>query len=78
MIPGEICYKICWLAMTNPCIADLPGNLLSLLQRLILMTHTTAVILPWSHWEVYSLTFLWKRGAVLIVEEGPCHPFDEG
>ncbi len=25
------------------------------------MTHTTTLILPWSHWEVNSLTFLWRR-----------------
>ncbi len=56
------------------CFADFTKNLLSLLQRLILMTHTTTVILPWSHWEVYLLTFLQRRGAVFIVEEGPCHP----
>jgi hypothetical protein len=35
------------------------------------MTHTTIMILPWSHWEVYSLTFLWRREAVFMVEEGP-------
>jgi hypothetical protein len=35
------------------------------------MTHTTTVILPWSHWEVYLLTFLWRRGAVFIIKEGP-------
>jgi hypothetical protein len=35
------------------------------------MTHTTTVILPWSHWGVYSLTFLWRRGAVFMVKEGP-------
>jgi hypothetical protein len=35
------------------------------------MTHTTTVILPWSHWEVYSLTFLWRREAVFMVKEGP-------
>ncbi len=33
------------------------------------MTHTTNVILPWSHWEVYSLAFLWRRGAVFMVKE---------
>ncbi len=35
------------------------------------MTHTTTVILPWSHWEVYLLTFLWRRGAVFMVKESP-------
>ncbi len=35
------------------------------------MTHTTTVILPWSYWEVYSLTFVWRRGAVFMVKEGP-------
>ncbi len=42
------------------------------------MTHTTAVILPWSHWEVYSLTFLWRSGAVFMVKEGPSHPCGRG
>jgi hypothetical protein len=45
MTPGEICYKVYWLAMIDPCIADSQGNLLSLLKRLILMTYTTKVIL---------------------------------
>ncbi len=47
--PGEICYKVCQLVMTDPWVADSPENLLSPLKRLILMTHTTKVILPWSH-----------------------------
>ncbi len=46
MIPGEISYKVSWLAMINPCVADSPENLLSLLKRLTLMTSTTNVILP--------------------------------
>jgi hypothetical protein len=29
------------------------------------------VILPWSHWEVYLLIFLWRRGAVFMVKESP-------
>jgi hypothetical protein len=33
MTPDEICYKDYWLAMINPCIADCPENLLSLLKR---------------------------------------------
>ncbi len=37
-------------------------------KRLILMTYTTKVILPWLHWEVYWLAFLWRRGAVFIVK----------
>ncbi len=57
MTPGEICYKVCWLATTDPCVADSPENLLSPLKRLILMTHATKVMLPWSHWEVYCLPF---------------------
>jgi hypothetical protein len=31
MTPGEICYKVYWLATIDPCIADSPENLLSLL-----------------------------------------------
>jgi hypothetical protein len=46
MTPGEICYKVYWLAMIDPCIADSPENLLSPLKRLILMTYTTKVVLP--------------------------------
>jgi hypothetical protein len=46
MTPGEICYKVCWLATIDPCIADSPENLLSILKRLVLMTYTTKVILP--------------------------------
>ncbi len=60
------CYKVCWLVTTDPCLADHPRNLLSLVQRLILMTHTTTVILPWSHWEVYLFTFLQRRGAYTL------------
>jgi hypothetical protein len=63
-IPGEICYNVYWLAMIDPCIADSPENLLSPLKRLILMRYTTKVILFWSHWEVYWLAFLCRRGAV--------------
>ncbi len=29
-IPGEICYKVSWLAMIVPCVADSPENLLPL------------------------------------------------
>ncbi len=46
MTPGEICYKVSWLAMINPCVADSPEHLLSLLKRLILMTNITLVLLP--------------------------------
>jgi hypothetical protein len=46
MTPGEICYKVNWLATIDPCIADSPENLLSPLKRLILMAYTTKVILP--------------------------------
>jgi hypothetical protein len=70
MTPGEICYKVCWLTTTDLCFADFPKNLLSLLQRLILMSHTTTVILAWSHWEVYLLTFVQRREAVFMEEGG--------
>jgi hypothetical protein len=43
---GEICYKVYLLATINPCSADSPENLLSPLERLILITYTTKVILP--------------------------------
>ncbi len=46
MTLGEICYKVSWLATIDPCVADSPENLLSLLKRLILMTNITKVILP--------------------------------
>jgi hypothetical protein len=46
MTPGEIYYKVFWLAMIDLCIADSQENLLSLLKRLTLMTSTTKVILP--------------------------------
>ncbi len=46
MTPDEICYKVSWLATINPCVADSPENLLSLLKRLSLMAFTTNVILP--------------------------------
>ncbi len=49
MTPGEICYKVYWLATTDPSVADSPENLLSLLKRFILMAHITKVILPRSH-----------------------------
>jgi hypothetical protein len=55
---GEICYKVYWLATIDPCIDYSPENLLSLSKRLILMTYTTKVILPWSHVEVHWLAFL--------------------
>jgi hypothetical protein len=32
MTPGEICYKVYWLAMIDPCVADYPENLLSPLE----------------------------------------------
>jgi hypothetical protein len=44
--PGEICYKVSWLATIDTCVADCPENLLFLLKRLILMTNITKVILP--------------------------------
>ncbi len=74
MTPGEIWYKVCRLATNDPCFADFPETLLSLLQQLILMMHTTAMILPWSHWEVYLLTYLRRRGAVFFVKDCPSHP----
>ncbi len=75
MTPGEISDKICRLVATDPCLADPPENLLSLLKSLIPMTHTKTVTLPQSHWEVYLLlTFLRRRGAVLIFLGAPIHP----
>jgi hypothetical protein len=41
MTPGEICYKVYWLATIDPRIADSPENLLSPLKRLTLMMYTT-------------------------------------
>ncbi len=73
MTPSEIWYKVYWLATIDPCVADSPENLPSLLKRLILMTYTRKVILPQSHWEVYWLAFLRKRGAIFIVKEGLIH-----
>ncbi len=55
---------VSWLATIDPCIADSPANLLSLLKRLILMTNIMKVILPWSHWKLYWLAFLCRKGAV--------------
>ncbi len=70
MTPGEICYKVYWLATIDPCIVDFPENLLSPLKRLILMRYTTKVILPLSHCEVYWLTFLCRRSAVCHCQGG--------
>jgi hypothetical protein len=28
MTPGEICYRVSWLATIDPCVADFPENLL--------------------------------------------------
>jgi hypothetical protein len=36
MTPGEICYKVYWLATIDPYVADSPENLLSPLKRLSL------------------------------------------
>jgi hypothetical protein len=30
MTPGEICYKVSWLATIDPCVADFPENRLPL------------------------------------------------
>jgi hypothetical protein len=49
--------KVCWHEKTDPCFADSPENLMSLLMRLILMKHTMAVVLPWPHWEVTCSLF---------------------
>ncbi len=68
MTPGEICYKVSWLATINHCVVDSPENLLSLLKRLTLMTSTTKVILSQSHWEVYWLAFLCRRGAAFLTQ----------
>ncbi len=46
MTPGKICYNVSWLVTIDPCAADSPENLLSLLKRLTLMTSTMEVILP--------------------------------
>jgi hypothetical protein len=64
MTPGEICYKVYWLATTNPCVANFPENLLYPLKRLILMTYTIKVMLPWSHWDCVEeeLFFIVKEG----------------
>ncbi len=70
MTAGEICYKVYWIETTDPCVADSPENLLSFLKRLILMTYTMKVILPWSHWDMYWLAFLWRRGAVFHCQGG--------
>ncbi len=39
------------------------------------MTYTTKVILPQSHWEVYWLAFLCKRGAVFLTQTFPFWPY---
>jgi hypothetical protein len=70
MTPGEICYKVYWLATNDPCITDSPKNLLSPLKRLILKTYTTKVIVPLSYWEVYWHAFLCGRGAVFHCQGG--------
>ncbi len=50
LVPSEIFYEVYWFGTIDPCAADFPENLLSPLKRLILMTSTTTVILPQSHW----------------------------
>jgi hypothetical protein len=70
MTPGEIRYKVYRLPATDFCIVDSPENLIFSLKRLICMTHTMKVILPWSHWEVYWLAFLWRSGAVFHCQGG--------
>ena len=75
MTPGEICCKVSWLVTINPYVADSPENLLSLLKRFTLMTTTTNMILPQSHWEVYWLAFLCRRGAVFLTQTFPFCPY---
>ena len=42
----DICYKDCWLATTAPLVvAESLVNTLSLLERCILLTYTTSVVL---------------------------------
>ena len=39
------------------------------------MTYATKVILPQSHWEMYWLAFLCKRGAVFLTQTFPFCPY---
>ncbi len=71
MTPGEICYQVSWLATIVPCVAIPQRISCAPLKRLILMTYTTKVMLPQSHWEVYWLAFLCKRGAVFLTQTFP-------
>jgi hypothetical protein len=76
MIPGEICYKVCRLATTDPCLADPLGNLLSLLQ--------TTKTYPYDTYHNYDTTlvtlgsalahFSTEERSLFFVEGLPSHP----
>jgi hypothetical protein len=70
MTPGEICYKVCWLATTDPCLAGSPENpLLSPLKRLILMIHIMKVYYPGHIGKCTGLLFHGEEEMFLIVKE---------
>ncbi len=73
MTPGEICYKVYWLATIDPCVTDTPENLLSHLKRLILMTYTTKVIYPSHIGKCTGLLFCVEEELFFIVKEGLNH-----
>ncbi len=66
MTPGKICYKVYQIATMSLGLLILQRISCTPLKRFIRMTYTTKVILPESHWEVYWLAFLCKRGAVFL------------
>ncbi len=73
MTPDAICLKVCWLAATDPCIADSPENFLSPLKRFILMKHTTKVILPGHIGKCTGLLFCGEKKLFFIVKAGFNH-----
>jgi hypothetical protein len=62
MTTGEICYKVSWLATIDPCVADSPENLLSLVKETYPydIYHECDITLV-TLGSVLACFFVWKR-----------------
>jgi hypothetical protein len=73
MTPGEICYKVYWLATIDPCVADSPENLLSPLKRLSLWHIPWRWYYPSHIGKCTGLLFWIEDELFFIVKEGLIH-----
>ncbi len=73
LTPGQICYKVYWLATIDPCIADSPKNLLSCSKRLSLWHLPRRWYYPSHIGKCTGSLFCIEEELFFIVKEGLNH-----